>query len=221
MQLLLRFYDVVSGEIFLDGINILEYDIVYLRGYFGVVSQEPVVFHGTIAENIRYNQDSMTFEQIRRYAEQANALGFIERDENLKQAEDNNLQPGQIAIDIDANKKSASGFDKNVGSKGTQISGGQKQRIAIARAIAKDPQILLLDEATSALDSENEKIVQESLDRIMKNKTTLVIAHRISTIKDSDVIIVMEEGQIVESGNYQQLMEQKGYFYRLERGEMK
>ncbi len=163
----------------------------------------------------------MTFEQIRRFAEQANALGFIERDEKIRQAEESNLQPGQIAIKIDANPKSGSGFDKNVGAKGSQISGGQKQRIAIARAIAKDPQILLLDEATSALDSENEKIVQESLDRIMKGKTTLVIAHRISTIKDSNVIVVMEEGEIVEAGDFQTLMDKKGYFYRLERGEVK
>jgi ATP-binding cassette subfamily B (MDR/TAP) protein 1 len=167
MQLLMRFYEPQQGQILLDGIDITRYDLATLRSYFGVVSQEPVVFNATIRENIRYNVEDMDFELIRKFAAQANALEFIERNnfevvnsEKEKKDEKNPLlqlqpqpQPQQQP------PKSGSGFDKSVGAKGTQISGGQKQRIAIARAIAKNPQILLLDEATSALDSENEKIV--------------------------------------------------------------
>lgn len=126
-------------------------------------------------------------------------------------------------IDIVGNEtnestKYGTGFQRKVGSKGSQLSGGQKQRIAIARAILKNPSVLMLDEATSALDAENEKIVQESLDKIMKGKTSIIVAHRISTIKDADEIIVFNEGEIVERGNYQQLTAMQGMFYKLERG---
>ncbi len=116
------------------------------------------------------------------------------------------------------NKAHGSGFQRLVGSKGSQLSGGQKQRIAIARAILKNPSILFLDEATSALDAQNEKSVQESLDKIMEGKTSVIVAHRISTIKDSDEILVFNDGQIIERGNYQQLNDMKGTFYKLERG---
>ena len=115
-------------------------------------------------------------------------------------------------------KLDGSGFDKNVGIKGSHISGGQKQRVAIARVIIRQPHLLLLDEATSALDSANEKIVQESLDRMMKNKTSVSIAHRLDTIKNSDLIMVFQDGTIVESGKFDELMSRKGYFYNLEKG---
>ena len=180
------------------------------------------MFNGTIKENIQYNTQNMTEDNIREAAEKANALGFIEKNQFEE------IMPAQKAVQTngsqDASKNNnelGSGFNRKVGPKGTQISGGQKQRIAIARAIAKDPQILLLDEATSALDTENEKIVQDSLDKLMKGKTTLAIAHRISTIKDSNVIYVIEDGNLVESGSYEELVKKKGYFYRLERGELK
>ncbi len=115
-------------------------------------------------------------------------------------------------------KNQGTGFHRKVGLKGSQLSGGQKQRIAIARAILKNPSVLILDEATSALDTQNEKVVQESLDRIMEGKTSIIVAHRISTIKDADEILVFNEGEIIERGNYQQLTNMQGIFYKLERG---
>ena len=124
----------------------------------------------------------------------------------------------EATSDTNAAAKFGTGFQRKVGPKGSQLSGGQKQRIAIARAIMKNPSLLILDEATSALDAQNEKIVQESLDRIMAGKTSVIVAHRISTIKDADNIIVFSDGEIVESGNYQQLTAMKGVFYKLERG---
>jgi ATP-binding cassette subfamily B (MDR/TAP) protein 1 len=128
------------------------------------------------------------------------------------------LLDDKTADSDNSGKKNDRGFDRKVGPKGGQISGGQKQRIAIARAILKKPHVLLLDEATSALDAQSEKVVQESLDNIMKGKTAIVIAHRISTIRDSDEILVFNEGEIIERGNYEKLIEQKGIFYKLERG---
>ena len=136
----------------------------------------------------------------------ANALNFINDNKNASEN------------DEDA-KNYGTGFNKMVGPKGSQISGGQKQRLAIARAILKNPKILLLDEATSALDSQSEIVVQESLDAIMKGKTSIAIAHRISTIKDADQIYVFEDGKIMEKGRYDELIALKGFFYRLERGE--
>ena len=123
-----------------------------------------------------------------------------------------------VGDDAEANSKYGTGFQRKVGPKGSQLSGGQKQRIAIARAIMKNPTILILDEATSALDTYNEKIVQESLDKIMKGKTSVIVAHRISTIKDADEIVVFSDGKIVEQGTYDNLTASKGVFYKLERG---
>lgn len=218
MQLLQRFYDIDSGEIIIDGRNIYDYDIQFLRKQYGVVSQEPVLFNGTIKENIQYNIEGITFEEIKQAAERANALNFIQNNDfQIVESSEDDKKPEDNQF---VQKNVGSGFDRQVGPKGSQISGGQKQRVAIARAILKNPQILILDEATSALDTENEKIVQASLDKIMENKTSLCIAHRISTIKDSDRIFVMEEGQIKEQGTYEQLVQLKGFFYRLERGEM-
>lgn len=146
-------------------------------------------------------------------AQQANAAKFIE--ENRFEVLNRKDEEGSEG------EQQGSGYDRQVGNKGGALSGGQKQRIAIARAIIKKPRILLLDEATSALDAQNEQIVQESLDKIMENKTSLAIAHRISTIKDSNTIYVMEDGNVVEEGGYDKLKENKSYFYRLERGETK
>lgn len=215
-QLILKFYPVFKGQILIDGVNIDSMDVRQLRSLFGVVSQEPTLFLGTIAYNIKYNTNA-TMEEIRNAAENANALKFIENNEY--EHFDNNNSP--LIKAKKKNKESESsgvGFDKQVGSKGSQISGGQKQRIAIARAIIKNPRILLLDEATSALDAQNEAIVQDSLNKLMIGKTSLIIAHRISTIKDSDEILVFGEGKIVERGVYADLVAKKGVFYKFERG---
>lgn len=202
IQLLQRFYYPESGNITINGVDIKDFDIHYLRSQFGVVSQEPVLFNGSFKENIVYNMDGVSESALESVAMRANALSFILGDEKVLVKGDNN----------------ETGFNRNVGVKGSHISGGQKQRVAIARALLRDPKVLLLDEATSALDSVNEKIVQESLDENMKGKTTISVAHRIDTIKNSDAIYVFEKGCIVESGNYEELVAKKGYFYNLERG---
>ncbi len=204
IQFLLRFYDPDQGTIELDGRNIKDYDIHYLRDCFGVVSQEPVLFNGTFADNIRYDNDKATMKEIEDAAKSASAYDFITGSEKL--ANDS------------GSEENGKGFDKNVGVRGGHISGGQKQRVAIARAVLKKPKALLLDEATSALDSENEKKVQAALDSIMANKTSISVAHRIETIKNSDVIYVFEKGKIVEEGTYQKLLGLKGHFYNLEKG---
>ena len=168
--------------------------------------------------NNRYSKEDATLEEMRQAAQQANALQFIENNEF-----------GIIIhlfflsyLDVTGETRNAptqgTGFQRMVGPKGSQISGGQKQRIAIARAIIRDPHVLLLDEATSALDSQNEAIVQESLNKIIQGKSSLTVAHRFSTIKDSDEILVFKDGEIVERGKYDALTQAKGYFYLLERG---
>ncbi|KRW98762.1 P-loop containing nucleoside triphosphate hydrolase [Pseudocohnilembus persalinus] len=207
MQILLRFYEIEAGSISIDGLDYKKYDIQGLRAQYGFVGQEPILFQGTIKENIIYNTQNTTQSQLDLVAEQANAKKFIENNE--------------FEGEIDEKQNLGQGYNRQVGSKGNFLSGGQKQRIAIARAIIKQPKILLLDEATSALDNKNEQLVQQSLDKLMEGKTTLSIAHRISTIKDSDQIFVFEAGLIVEKGKYQDLIAKKGYFYRLERGDIK
>jgi len=206
IQLLQRFYDPFEGEILIDGVNIKKYDLRHLRSSLGIVSQEPVLFNGTIEYNLKYTKPNATVEEIRSAAAQANALGFIEANDfdTGKKVEDDNTM--------------GSGFQRKVGPKGSQISGGQKQRIAIARAILKNPTILLLDEATSALDSQNEDIVQQSLNRIMQGHTCVTVAHRLSTIKDSDEIMVFQEGQIAERGTFTDLIRAHGVFYNMEKG---
>ena len=206
-QLLMRFYDLEGGAILIDGVNIKTMNVSQLRRIFGVVSQEPVLFRGTVAFNIKYNSEA-TEDEIRLAAQQANALDFIE----------GNKFDTEVAGEGQNLLVTGRGFDREVGAKGSQISGGQKQRLAIARAIIKRPRILLLDEATSALDAQNEMQVQESLNNIMKGKTSLCIAHRISTIKDADEILVFGEGRIVERGKYEELVQNQGVFYKFERG---
>nr|DAD38460.1 TPA_asm: hypothetical protein HUJ06_009101 [Nelumbo nucifera] len=180
INLIERFYDPQAGQVLIDGINLKEFQLRWIRDKIGLVSQEPMLFASSIRDNIAYGKHDATLEEIRAAAELANASKFID--------------------------KLPQGLDTMVGEHGTQLSGGQKQRIAIARAILKDPRILLLDEATSALDSESERIVQEALDRVMVNRTTVIIAHRLITVRNADTIAVIHQGKIVERGSHSELI---------------
>ncbi len=190
VNLLPRFYDDFRGEIYLDDQPIRDYRLADLRHQFSLVSQNVVLFHDTVANNIAYGRfGQVTEAEILAAAKAANALDFIE---NLPQ-----------------------GLQSLIGENGVLLSGGQRQRIAIARAILKNAPILILDEATSALDTESERYIQAALERLMRNRTTFVIAHRLSTIEHADKIIVFDQGQIIEIGNHAELIEQKGYYAKL------
>uniref|UniRef100_A0A8C1ZD08 MDR1 protein n=1 Tax=Cyprinus carpio TaxID=7962 RepID=A0A8C1ZD08_CYPCA len=189
IQLLQRFYDPDSGEVTLDGHDIRSLNVCWLRENMGIVSQEPVLFGTTIAENIRYGREDATDEDIERAIKEANAYDFISK------------LPDKL--------------NTMVGERGAQLSGGQKQRIAIARALIKNPKILLLDEATSALDTQSESIVQAALDKARAGRTTIVIAHRLSTIRSADIIAGFSEGKVVEHGTHRELMAKKGVYYSL------
>lgn len=189
IQLLLRFYDVNSGEILIDNVNIKEYSLIDIRKKFGLVLQEPVLFKTSVIENIRYGKLESSDEKCREMAKLSYIDKFFDENKNVN------------CINIDK----------------SLVSGGEKQRIAIARAIINDPIILLLDEATSALDVNSEKIVQAALDEIIKSKTSITIAHRLSTIEKSDVIYVIENGEILEKGSFSELVNLKGNFHRLYR----
>uniref|UniRef100_A0A669QS70 ATP binding cassette subfamily B member 1 n=1 Tax=Phasianus colchicus TaxID=9054 RepID=A0A669QS70_PHACC len=191
VQLLERFYDPLSGEIEFDDKDAKTLNIQWLRSHIGIVSQEPILFDFTIAENIAYgdNTREVSHEEIVSAAKAANIHSFID---SLPEK-----------------------YNTRVGDKGTQLSGGQKQRIAIARALVRKPQILLLDEATSALDTESEKIVQEALDKAREGRTCIVIAHRLSTIQNADKIAVIQNGKVIEQGTHQQLLAEKGFYYSL------
>ncbi|XP_008675534.1 ABC transporter B family member 11 isoform X2 [Zea mays] len=180
ISLVERFYDPRAGQVLIDGVDIRRMHLGWIRGKIGLVSQEPVLFSTTIRENIAYGMENSTLEEIKRATELANAAKFIDKLPN--------------------------GLDTLVGERGTQLSGGQKQRIAIARAIVKNPRILLLDEATSALDMESERVVQEALNRVMLERTTIIVAHRLSTVKNADVISVLQHGKVVEQGSHVELM---------------
>ncbi|XP_059164342.1 ATP-dependent translocase ABCB1-like [Physella acuta] len=189
VNLVQRFYDPDEGKVLLDGLDIKDLNIHWLRKNIGVVSQEPILFGLSISQNIALGQPGITMEEIHRAAKMANAHDFI-----------SNLPKG---------------YDTLVGERGAQLSGGQKQRVAIARALVRDPKILLLDEATSALDSESEGIVQAALDKAREGRTTVVVAHRLSTIQNADVIYVLDGGEVVEKGKHQELMKLKGAYYNL------
>ena len=179
----------VLPQITIDGREIRTLNLRWLRSHIGVVSQEPVLFNTTIAENIRYGREDATMEDIIQAAKNANAHDFI--------------------------SQLPDGYDTDVGERGAQMSGGQKQRIAIARALVRDPKILLLDEATSALDNKSEKVVQDALDKARLGRTTIVIAHRLSTIQTADVIIAISGGRVAECGSHAQLMDKEGLYYEL------
>ena len=189
VALLPRFYDVTKGAILLDGHDIRQFRIHDLRSLMGIVNQDAILFNDTIWNNITFGVETATEEQVREAARIANALDFI--------------------------SATPDGFQTIVGDRGSRLSGGQRQRISIARAILKNPDILILDEATSALDTESEQLVQQALDRLMKDRTTLVVAHRLSTIRNADLICVLHEGQIVEQGTHDDLLARGGHYAKL------
>ena len=189
VDLLPRFYDVDKGSITIDGTDIRDASLYDLRGLMGNVNQEAILFNDTFFNNISFGVEGATLEQVKEAARIANAHEFIMASED--------------------------GYNTNIGDRGGKLSGGQRQRISIARAILKNPPILILDEATSALDTESERLVQEALENLMRNRTTIVIAHRLSTIRNADEICVMHEGEIVERGRHEELLDLKGYYKRL------
>lgn len=189
VNLIPRFYEIDCGEILIDNVNIKDIELKTLRSVIGIVQQETILFASTVKENIRYGKLTATDEEIIKAAKLANAHNFI----------------------MELPKQ----YDTYIGELGSQLSGGQRQRIAIARAILIDPKILLLDEATSALDTESERLIQEALSRLMKNRTVIAIAHRLSTIQNADLIAVIDKGKVVQLGNHQSLLQEDGLYKKL------
>nr|WEU75111.1 ABCB1-mScarlet-I fusion protein [Vector pPB-pCoBlast-actin5c-abcb1(67-1411)-mScI] len=189
VQLMQRFYDPANGSVLLDSVPLHEHNIGWLRDQVGVVGQEPVLFATTIENNIRYGRDGLSFDQVVAAAREANAHDFIMK------------MPKQ--------------YQTQVGERGSQMSGGQKQRIAIARALVKQPRILLLDEATSALDNQSEAVVQNALDKARQGRSTIIVAHRLTTIRSADLIVAMQDGRAAEMGTHEQLMVKHGLYYSL------
>lgn len=188
-DLMPRFYDAVEGELLIDGTNIKDYVISDVRGLMGIVSQESILFNDSVYNNIAFGMKDITIEQVIEAAKIANAHEFIE----------------QMEL----------GYETFIGDRGSKLSGGQRQRISIARAVLKNPPIMILDEATSALDTESEKLVQEAIYKLMQNRTSVVIAHRLSTIQHADEIIVLQQGEIVERGTHQELLDLNRVYKRL------
>ena len=189
VDLIPRYYDVQEGEVLIDGINVKDLAVNDLRQLIGNVNQEAILFNASFKDNIRFGKTDATDEEIANAAKIANAYDFI--------------------------MKSEHGFDTGIGDRGGRLSGGQRQRVSIARAILKNPPILILDEATSALDTESERLVQDALEKLMKTRTTVAVAHRLSTIKHADEICVMHEGRIVERGTHDELIGKDGYYKKL------
>ena len=189
VDLIPRYYDVQEGEVLIDGINVKDLGVNDLRQLIGNVNQEAILFNASFKDNIRFGKTDATDEEIANAAKIANAYDFI--------------------------MKSEHGFDTGIGDRGGRLSGGQRQRVSIARAILKNPPILILDEATSALDTESERLVQDALEKLMKTRTTVAVAHRLSTIKHADEICVMHEGRIVERGTHDELIGKDGYYKKL------
>ncbi len=189
VDLIPRYYDVQEGEVLIDGINVKDLAVHDLRMLIGNVNQEAILFNASFKDNIRFDKTDATDEEIANAAKIANAYEFITKSEH--------------------------GFDTNIGDRGGRLSGGQRQRVSIARAILKNPPILILDEATSALDTESERLVQDALEKLMKTRTTVAVAHRLSTIKHADEICVLHEGKIVERGTHDELIRKDGYYKKL------
>lgn len=189
VSLIPRFYDVISGNISIDGVDVREFDLDQLHESVSMVLQDVFLFHGTIRENILFGKPDATEEEIFRAAEIANAAEFIDRMPN--------------------------GYDTLIGERGVKLSGGQKQRLSIARAVLKNSPILILDEATSSVDTETELLIQQALERLIKGRTTIIIAHRLSTVRNSDKIVALEGTGIVEEGTHTELLAQRGLYYKL------
>jgi ATP-binding cassette, subfamily B, bacterial MsbA len=188
-DLLPRFYDPTSGKITIDGIDLRDMRLYDVRNLFGIVTQQSVLFNDTVFNNIAFGMENASLEAVEQAARVANAHEFITKLEH--------------------------GYDTNIGDSGNKLSGGQRQRLSIARAVLKNPPILILDEATSALDTESEKLVQDALFKLMKNRTSLIIAHRLSTIQHCDEILVMKDGEVIERGHHQELLDKGGVYHKL------
>jgi ATP-binding cassette subfamily B protein len=189
ISLLMRFYDVTAGQILLDGVDLREQDLLTLRQHFAVVLQDPFLFTGTMQENIRLGNEEITEARLRQAARDVNALDFIE------------------TLPL--------GFDEPVQERGSSLSTGQKQLINFARALAYNPRILILDEATSSVDTDTELRIRGALERMVEGRTSVLIAHRLSTVQRADTILVMHKGQLREMGSHQQLLTQRGIYWKL------
>ena len=189
VDLIPRFYDTIDGDILIDGVSVKQIRIKDLRALMGNVNQEPILFNDSFYNNIAFCDNNVNEQEVKSAAKVANAHEFIQR--------------------------TPEGYQTNIGDRGSKLSGGQRQRISIARAILKNPPILILDEATSALDTESEKLVQEALFNIMQNRTSIVVAHRLSTVINADLICVMHAGEIVEKGTHNELLAKNGIYKKL------